>query len=104
MTDLSVDVREPDILEVKILRPDLIIDAETFEKISSEESLPLLETIIFPQITEGEFIELESMQEDAETVGLTFGVWQLCMMIALGKAINSMWVLINTTQFFVYIS
>ena len=30
MADLSQDILLPDVLEVRILRPDLIIDAETF--------------------------------------------------------------------------
>jgi len=70
----------------------------------SEESLTFLQTTIYPLVTEEEFAELESMQSDAKTAGFTLGLWQLLMMIALGKAINSMWVLINSSQFFVYIS
>ena len=71
---------------------------------SSEESLTFLKAKILPLVTEEEFAELEAMQSDAETAGFTLGLWQLFMMIALGKAINSMWVLINSSQFFVYIS
>ena len=59
---------------------------------------------ILPLVTEEEFAELEAMQSDAKTVGFTLGLWQLFMMLALGKAINSMWVLINSSQFFVFIS
>lgn len=44
------------------------------------------------------------MAEKAATVGISISFWEIVMCFALSKALKSMWVLINTIQFFVYIS
>ena len=39
LADLSQNILEPDFLEVRLLRPDLIVDAETFDVMKADKAL-----------------------------------------------------------------
>jgi len=87
---------------ITFLLPKLFIDVETDKPLDSESLVK--EIALSPQFTAAQFEKLVEMGETAASVGLTFSIWELVICFALGKALHSMWVLINCMQFFVYLS
>ena len=44
------------------------------------------------------------MAETAADVGVGISIWQVCVLMLLGKALKSLWIMINCLQFLVFIS
>ena len=47
-------------------------------------------------MTKADYEALMEMASNAVVIGVGLSIWQIIMCFALGKAINSMWILINT--------
>jgi len=99
---ITPQIREPDILDVLIVKPEVFIDAESLWPLEEGESFISVE--IQPQMTLSAYEEMMEMAKTAGTIGMGLSIWQIIMCFALGKAINQMWILILTVQFIVYIS
>ena len=55
-------------------------------------------------MTKEDYETLLAMASNAAVIGVGLSIWQIIMCFVLGKAISSMWILINTVQFIVYMS
>ena len=44
------------------------------------------------------------MQQVANAVGATLAVWQIIIFVFANKMLTSMWILVNSTQYFVFIA
>ena len=55
-----------------------------------------------PQYTQSEIEQLEKIADTAQKLGVTLSIWQVIMLIVLGKALDKMWTLINVLQLIVY--
>ena len=55
------------------------------------------------QYTKSEYAELLQMTETAVKIGVAIGVWELILFFFFKKVLFSMWILILTLQFYVYI-
>ena len=83
--------------------PQLILDAQSRQPLKSNVEKKL-EINLTPQFSKGELESAAAAASTAAAVGGAVAIWQVIMLIALGKALHSMWILINTLQLFVYIS
>lgn len=100
-TAVTRNLVDPDSILVKILQPGLVLDEVTLKPIepTSVEST----AFIPPQITEEKLQELVVMAETAAKVGGTFSVLEFLGLVSMGKTVTSMWLLINTLQFVVFL-
>ena len=57
-----------------------------------------------PQYTESEFEELVSQAATAKSVGMGLAIWEIILLFFFKKTLFSMWILILTLQFFVYMA
>ena len=89
-------------MEVVILKPHLFIDAQTFEKLADFDLAKAIELV--PQMSKEDYELLLETAETAANVGVAVSIWQVLLFFSLGKAMKSMWVLVNVLQFVVYIS
>lgn len=71
--DITLQIREPDVLDVKILMPEIFIDAENLEPLSEPESFISLE--IQPQMTRAEYEEMLSVASTASAIGMGLSIW-----------------------------
>ena len=55
-------------------------------------------------MTKQDYEALMAMAGNAAVIGVGLSIWQIIMCFFLRKAISSMWILINTVQFIVYMS
>ena len=69
-----------------------------------QDDLEEYSLVMSPQMTSAELAETEAAAKKALMVGGSVVIWQLISLVVLGKALHTMWILINTLQFFVYIS
>ena len=44
------------------------------------------------------------MQKVANAVGATLAIWQILIFVIANKLLTSVWILVNTTQYFVFIA
>ena len=96
-----MEISEPDILVVNFKDPGLFIDAETKEplaKLSFEKRF-----MMGVQYTKLEFEELVKKAETAAKVSVVITILELLMVLLFKKVLFSMWILILTLQFFIYI-
>ena len=99
---ISQDISEPDTLLITFNAPEIFIDAETGEPMSTE---PIeFEIPIGEQMTKGEFLELTAQAEKAAQVSLVIALIEVMIIFVFKKVLFSMWVLILILQFFVYIA
>ena len=54
-------------------------------------------------MTPQELSTLDQMASTAAKVGATLAVWQIIILIAAGKIVNKMWILINQLQLIVFV-
>ena len=54
-------------------------------------------------MTEQMFEAFKAMVKTAAAVGITFSIWEIILCFVLNKSLHSMWILINTSQFLVFI-
>ena len=100
--DISNEITEPDILQITFKLPELIVDAESYESLKAEEIV--YEVELQPQMSESEFQQLIEAAQTAAKVGVTVSFWQIVLFFSLGKALKSMWSLLNAAQFLIYMS
>ena len=98
---ISVDLSEPDMLEVKFLKPGLFIDTETLNPL--DKSSYSSEVELKPQLSLADFEEIKAMAETAAAVGMFATAIEIILCFVLGKALEAMWTLIYAMQFLVYI-
>ena len=55
-------------------------------------------------MTKEDYEALLGMASTAAVFGVGLSVWQIILCFILGKTLKSMWILINTVQFIVYMS
>ena len=82
--------------------PSFIIDAETFEELKVEQLEH--EVIVKPQMSQSVLDSLKQFAETAKKIGTGLSIWQVILFFSLGKALKSMWPLLLTVQFVVYVS
>ena len=82
--------------------PWFFIDEETNKPLAVE---PIEFKIkIGAQFTESEYKLMVSQAEKAASVGVALSIWQLVIIFLFKKVLFSMWILILTMQFFVYLA
>ena len=99
---ISQEILEPDSLIVTIAQPWLIVDAETSEPLSYVPTVQSIELAL--QYNDAEFLELQENAKKAVSAGIAVSIWQLVIIVLFKKVLFSMWVLILTLQFFVFMS
>ena len=80
----------------------MIIDATSYESLKSDDIV--YEVELQPQMSTSDFEALVEAAEVAAKVGVALSFWQIVLFFSLGKALKSMWSLINACQFIIYIS
>ena len=60
--DITVDMLDPDVLLIKIMMPELIIDAETGQNFKADEGFLQFNIPLMPQITDEDLKALEDMK------------------------------------------
>ena len=85
-----------------IAQPWLIVDAETSEPLSYVPTVQSIELAL--QYNDAEFLELQENAKKAVSAGIAVSIWQLVIIVLFKKVLFSMWVLILTLQFFVFMS
>ena len=81
----------------------MLIDAETYEQLAPDQAIHDT-AIIPPQYTLKEWEELVEIAETAASVGVAISIWEIIICFSLQKALTSMWVMVNTMQFFALMS
>ena len=99
---ISSDLLEPDSLRVTLLKPELFIDVETGEPVNIE--LEINPTLIVPQYTTAEIVELEETAEEVSVIAYVYTILEILLLFFLQKAIFSLWNLILTLQFLTFIA
>ena len=99
---ITQNILEPDLLELKIALPQVIVDAETYEQL--QETNSFVETTMQPQFSKEEFKKWAQVADQAAQAGTAMSVFEIIICLVTGKALNSMWILINALQFIVFIS
>ena len=99
---LTIDVKDPDFLDVQLTLPELIIDAETYERIADDQLNH--EAMIVPQMTTQSYAELVELVKAYSAAGLSYCILELIVCFSLNKSLTSMWILVNTSQFLAFIS
>ena len=93
---------EPDTLVITINMPEIFIDAETGKPLAQE---PIeFRILLGAQYTTEQFKELTSKAESAAQISLGVTIIEVIIIFMFKKVLFSMWVLILTLQFFVYLS
>ena len=101
-TAITSQLLEPDTLIVTIDMPELFVDAETGQPLASE---PIEYKILMGmQFTVAEFEELTAKAGKAAQISIGITILEIVIILMFKKVLFSMWVLILTLQFFVYIS
>ena len=94
---ISIDLIDADELEIEILRPDVFIGADTgYQQLEKDLPFDLQNIKITPQISQAELEFIEEAADIVKNVGVALTIWEFGMFVILGKAIKSMWILINT--------
>ena len=91
--NISPDVREPDLMQIKVVNPSLIIDAAFLDPLDVELSTFVFKVV--PQNTEELTELLETIAEAMAATVVTLSIGQIILLCILGKAINAIWILIN---------
>ena len=92
--DITVEISEPDILMIVVKLPALIIDSEDYMTLDEDEVV--YEVPLVPQKSKSQLEDLTEVAEKALTVVTVLALWQIILFFALGKALKSMWPLLNT--------
>ena len=95
-------IAEPDVLLITFALPELFIDEETRKALSQEPivfKLPLSK-----QYTREEYARLKDEAKKAAQVGIALTLLELAIVFLFKKVLFSMWILILTLQFFVYMA
>lgn len=93
---------EPDALIIRINQPNLFIDAETGLPLSME---PIeFKIYLGAQYTAEGFKKLVKKAKTAAQISVVVSLWEIVVIFFFKKVLFSMWILILTLQFFVYIS
>ena len=83
----------PDILTIDIELPAIIVDMETYERLDPVDVN--FEVEVPPQLSQYEIELLLKISRAAAVCGGALAIWQIIMLFSLGKALKSMWILIN---------
>ena len=73
--------------------PNLIVDANNLEHLEEKEAY--FEMTIPRQFSKDDFNALQVLAVAVATGGAALSIWQIGLFCILGKAVNSMWILIN---------
>ena len=92
----------PDILSIEFIRPDLVIQDLSLEKL--EDGNAKTSVLLTPQYTQERYDELVSLNASAEVVGWIFILCEFLLLFFAGKALVQMWSLLLTAQYIAYMN
>lgn len=99
---ISQSLIEPDTLIATIEKPEIFIDAETGQPLAIE---PIeYRVVLSAQFTATQFKALLENADTAAKISIGVTILELGLIFLFKKILFSMWVLILTLQFFVFIS
>ena len=92
-SSITQNILDPDTLVLTIVLPDVFVDAETYGQL--QEATNLVETTMQPQFSKEEFEKWAQIADKAAQAGTAMSVVEIIICLITGKALNSMWILIN---------
>ena len=90
----------PDILAIEFIRPDLVLQEFSLEKL--EDGNAKTSVLLTPQYTQERYDELVSLNAAAEGVSWFFILCEFLLLFFAGKALLQMWSMLLTAQFIAY--
>lgn len=85
-----------------IALPWLFVDQDSGKNI--QPGALSFKTPVSKQYTKAEYAELVEQAESAARIGVAVCIWEIALILLFKKVLFSMWVLILTLQFYVYIA
>lgn len=99
---ISQEITEPDVLVVDFSDPGVFVDKETGEPLGDASFTRKIK--MGRQFTQSEFEEILEAAETAAQISVAVTIWEIIIIMAFKKVLFSMWILILTLQFFVYMA